>query len=80
MRVKELRDYLNSLESYHDNDVICVRVFDPKTFGGTPTVSIKSIHNGFDWDSGRHIIVTDPEVIRLKTEEKRDIIIDDIVK
>ena len=53
MRVKELRDYLNSLESYHDNDVVCVRVFDPKTFGGTPTVSIKSIHNGFDWDSGR---------------------------
>ena len=53
MTVKELRDYLNSLTPGHDNDKVCVRVFDMKTFGGTPTVSIKSIHNEFyrDWET-----------------------------
>lgn len=78
MTVKELRDYLNSLTPGHDNDRVCIRVFDMKTFGGTPTVSIKSIHNGFDWDSGKHIIITEPEVIRLSKEDRRDIIIDSI--
>ena len=78
MTVKELRDYLNSLEKYHDNDIVCVRVFDAKTLGGAPTVKVKSIHSGFDWDSGKHTIITDPEVIKLSKEDRRDIIIDNL--
>ena len=80
MTVKELRDYLNGLEPWHDNDDVCVKVFDMKTFGGTPTVKVSSLYSGFDWDSGKHIILTETEVVRLDKEEKRDIIIDDIVK
>lgn len=78
MTVKELREYLNGLDPWHDNDRVCIKVFDPKTFGGTPVVDIKSLHSGFDWDSGKHIIVTDPEVIKLTKEDRRDIIIDNL--
>lgn len=78
MTVKELRDYLNGLEPWHDNDTVCVKVFDAKTFGGTPTVKVVSLCSGFDWDSGKHMIITEPEVIRLTKEDRRDIIIDNL--
>ena len=80
MTVKELKDKLNSMHEIYDDNIICVKVIRRGSMGGTPTVGVRSISNGFDWDSRRCIIHTDKDIIEIPTNEKRDIIIDDIIE
>jgi non-homologous end joining protein Ku len=79
MRVKELREILNRIPERHDDDEVCVEVFRKNAMGGTPTVRVRSIHNGFDWDRGKFIIHTETDLKEISKEEKRDINIDTII-
>lgn len=79
MKVKELRDILNNMPERYDENEVSVKVFRRNSMGGTPAVKIKSIINGFDWDSGRCIIGTEVPVMEISKEEQRDINIDTII-
>lgn len=79
MKVKELRDLLNSMPEHYDDNTVCVEVFRKNAVGGTPVVGIRSINNGFDWDNHKCIIRTDVDLIEITKEEKRDINIDRII-
>ena len=79
MKVKELRDLLNSMTEYHDNEEVCVEVFRKNAIGGTPTVKIRSINSGFDWNKGKFIIRTETDLMEISKEDKRDINIDQII-
>lgn len=79
MTVKELRDILNKMEEHYDNNRVCVRILKRGVMGGSPCVSVRAINNGFDWDSGKCIIYTDPDVTEVTKDEKRDINIDNIL-
>ena len=64
MSVKELRDYLNSLDESYDNYKICVPTNDKKTtIGGlSPKANIISINPGFDWNSGIMFLKTQEDI------------------
>jgi len=79
MTVKELRDILNNMEEHYDNNRVCVRILKRGVMGGSPCVNVRAINNGFDWDSGKCIIYTDPDVAEVTKDEKRDINIDNIM-
>lgn len=47
----------------HEDPEIVVKVKLPySTVGGQPTVPVKSMHMGFDWDSGKFIIYPEEEL------------------
>ncbi len=79
MKVKELREMLNNMDPRQYENEVCVEVVRKGSMGGTPTVRVRSGFNGFDWDSGRFILHTFEPVMEIKKEDKRDIIIDDII-
>jgi hypothetical protein len=61
MTVQELYEILKSaIESYPDNGKYTVGVaLGIPHIGGTPTVGLKGINFGFDWDNGKCILRTD---------------------
>lgn len=83
MNVKELRDILNNMDEHYDNSVVCVRVTKRGSMGSTPSTKVKSIVNGFDWDSGKCIIYTESDITEINNEEilvnKRDINLDNLL-
>lgn len=80
MKLKELRDLLNNMGERYDDNEVCVEVFRANSMGGTPTVKVRSAFNGFDWNSGKFIMHTDIMLIEIPKEEKRDMIIDNILR
>lgn len=79
MKLRELRDRLNSIDSRHDDDEVLVEVVRRGAVGGTPAVKVKSANRGFDWDNGRFIIHTEVPLKEISLDEKRDINIDTII-
>lgn len=79
MKLKELRDKLNAMNSHHDDDEVLVEVVRRGAVGGTPAVKVRSANSGFDWDNGRFIIHTDVPLKEITLDEKRDINIDKII-
>lgn len=65
MKFSELRDKMN-LYAYADRNgdkVVVIEVTLPySTVGGTPTVGIKNIISGFDWDAGKFIIIPEKDL------------------
>ena len=64
MSVKELRDYLNSLDESYDNHKICVPTNDKKTTigGSSPKTNIISVTPGFDWNNGFMFLKTQEDI------------------
>jgi hypothetical protein len=59
MNVKELKQLLEKFESrrdYGDNAQVCIKVERIGAVGAMPTVEIKSVSMGIDWDKGKVII------------------------
>ncbi len=49
--------------------VLCIPVFQPGSIGGTPSVTLKGIVSGFDWDQGRVMLTTDEHLTVLSAED-----------
>lgn len=82
MKLIELKNiidrYIESNPRYEEYDVR-IEVIRKGAVGGTPTVDIKSIHPGFDWDNHKFIIHTNVPIKEISVEDKRDINIDNII-
>ena len=67
MKLKELNDRLNDLltSGYSPDDEVVVHTTD-KSIGPSACVFISQVSPGFDWDSGKVIVIlwTTPEVKR----------------
>lgn len=64
MKVKELREMLENTTKYDDMDFV-VEVVGEKgmMYPGIPTVNVKQISIGFDWDSGKFILSTKEKLL-----------------
>ena len=60
MKMSELRSHLTVLtqgrNETDDPEVVIKVVLPYATVGGMPTVTVKSVHLGFDWDKGKLIL------------------------
>lgn len=52
-----------------ENIQVGIKVFRVGAVGGTPVVPIKSVHMGFDWDKGKLIMTTEPELREVNRDE-----------
>lgn len=59
MNVEELKRILDRADDGHQ---VCIRVAHLGTVGPSPTVGIKSIQAGFDWDNGKLIVYPETEL------------------
>ena len=75
MKLSELRDVVNRAVENHnqyggDREVVAsIVVRTVGTIGGTPTVNVKSIHAGFDWDSGKLLIYPEKDLRTIEADE-----------
>ena len=75
MTLSELRDVINIAIENHNRygggrevvASIVVRV--PGAIGGTPTVNVKSIQAGFDWDNGKLLIYPEKDLRTIEADE-----------
>lgn len=77
MKFSRFSEFVNSiLSSKHcqrrDMDIKIV-VHSPGSVGATPTVDVKSIQAGFDWDAGQVMIFPAQSLTMLTTEQVADI-------
>lgn len=63
---------LRAGENIRTNEARVV-VFSPGSVGATPSVGIKSVVCGFDWDNGTLLIHTDEPLTRLSPEDVKAI-------
>ena len=56
----------------HRKDAMTVQVvvYQPGSIGGTPTVHLKSIFAGFDWDAGKAMLYLAKDVSPITPEER----------
>lgn len=67
MTLNEVTRRLESIQWQSENDLsVEIVVVDHSVVGPSPTVHIKAIGVGFDWDSGKVLIFTEPEVTQMK--------------
>ena len=75
MNLSELRDVIDRVIENHNqygggrevvaSIVVCV----PGMIGGTPTVNVKSIQAGFDWDNGKLLIYPEKDLRTIEADE-----------
>ena len=66
MKLSEFKEkidlYASTLKPHNDPDVVVEVKMPFTTAGGTPSVNVKSIRSGFDWDNGKFFIVSEETV------------------
>jgi len=65
MKFSELKRIveLSHRDGHHEDPEVVVKIKLPySTVGGLPTVKIKNIQMGFDWDSGKFIITPEEDL------------------
>lgn len=55
------------------NNTVEISIVSQGSIGGMPTVKIRDIVCGIDWDNGKFIIYTDEPVIKLTQDELKDV-------
>lgn len=74
MKLKELKEYLNSLSEIELEKTLMVPIFKPGTLGGTPALKVCSISMGFDWDSSAAFVETGANLTLLNRKEVNAIV------
>ena len=69
MKLKDLKEYLDGLSNKDLDRELMVPVYKPGTLGGTPSLSVKEISLGFDWDQGVAHVETGEQLTLLSSEE-----------
>jgi hypothetical protein len=64
MKVGELYEHIGRIVTYGDADAeVVIQIKLPyNTVGGSPVVKVKQVQMGFDWDSGKFIIVPEEDL------------------
>lgn len=65
MKLSELHRLANLYhhEGHYEDPEVVIKIKLPySTVGGQPTVKVKSMHMGFDWDSGKFIIYPEEDL------------------
>jgi|GEM_PF-1979442 hypothetical protein len=52
---------------------VVVSIFSPGTVGAHPSVSVKDLNVGFDWDAGRVVLTTETPLCALTSDQVEDI-------
>lgn len=55
------------------NNTVEISIVSQGSIGGMPTVKIRDMVCGIDWDNGKFIIYTDEPVIKLTPDELKDV-------
>ena len=66
MTVQEVIDQLQAYVDINPRNAtreLCIPTRNKGMFGPTPSVSIKSINQGIDWNSSRMFLVTDKNIV-----------------
>ena len=74
--VSELKSFIDNIAENHKRELestVEIVIVSQGSIGGTPTVKIKDIACGFDWDNGKLLIFTEEPVIKLTQEELEDV-------
>lgn len=61
MKLKELKeivDHLLEVNPRNENLDVVIPI-EKESYGGTPSVNVKSLHNGIDWNNGKLFINPD---------------------
>lgn len=69
MELHEAREVLGGLPSDVPTKPLRIVIHQPGGIGGSPTVGIKAIHAGFDWDSNKILIYPDEHLTKLTPDE-----------
>ena len=73
-KFSELVNRILSNNHSHRRDMdVTIVVHSPGSIGSTPSVEVKSIHAGFDWDSGKVLIFPSQPLTTLTPEQITDI-------
>lgn len=63
MKFNELKQLIDLYDDFHENPEVVIKIKLPySTVGAMPTVKVRSVHMGFDWDAGKLIIYPEEEV------------------
>lgn len=74
--VKDLKVFLDHVEKNYPRELdssIEIAIVSQGSIGGMPTVKIRDMAFGIDWDTGKLIIYTEDPVIKLTPEELQDV-------
>jgi translation elongation factor EF-1alpha len=69
MELQEAKEALDSLHPHKASAPLRLVIHQPGGIGGTPTVGVKAIHAGFDWDSNTILIYPEEQLTRLTPDE-----------
>ncbi|HBD2603793.1 hypothetical protein [Enterobacter kobei] len=69
MELQEAKEALDSFHPHKASAPLRLVIHQPGGIGGTPTVGVKAIHAGFDWDSNTILIYPEEQLTRLTPDE-----------
>lgn len=73
MKGLQLKEFLGKIRDDDLNNEVEIVIESQGSVGAKPTVKIKNIDVGFDWDKNKILIYTDTPVIQLTEEELKDV-------
>lgn len=63
MKVRDVQSLIEGLDA--DEEInMCIKIGKESSIGATPTIKVEGIYRGFDWDTGKIIIVPKEELCR----------------
>ena len=63
MKFNELKQYIDLYDDFREDPEVVIKIKLPySTVGAMPTVKVRSVHMGFDWDAGKLIIYPEEEL------------------
>jgi len=63
MKFNELKQLIDLYDDFNENPEVVIKIKLPySTVGAMPTVKVRSVHMGFDWDAGKLIFYPEEEV------------------
>lgn len=65
---KRIAAHVEDMQPYQDLDVVISIKLPYATMGAQPTVKVKNVWNGFDWDDGKFIIVPEESLTKPNDE------------
>lgn len=69
MKLSELKTIINSIDDDRLDREVVISVTTVGYVGGTPTVKVKNVFSGFDWDNGKLIICPEVKLREINKDE-----------
>jgi len=63
MKFSELKQFVDLYDDFREDPEVVIKIKLPySTVGAMPTIKVRSVHMGFDWDAGKLIIYPEEEL------------------